>query len=393
MPVDTEIQGSPSSIEGAADWLRGTLGKAVTSGADAMAAARSTAASDWQGETGTAFAGTMGSGVGRVDALAAATSGVAGALEAYAARLGNLQHRMADIRSTAEGAGLTVSAYLVQEPGSGPADPGPPPAGPISPAAADAYNSAVTAWNKHQDKIRAYNKAASDAADVRSDLTTAAQGLRDEYRGLEGPDWVLNAADIAGGFAGAVMEFNASALRGTAGYFSGLAGENLQRLRANPGAGLSTLYDDLDHWGQVARNADEMAAGADDLAKASKSIPLKGSGALAIAGIGLGIASGEDPVQATASGAGGFLASVGAGAATGAVVGSFVPIPGVGTAAGAVVGAGVGIFTSGAIDSLFENGPDVGAAFDSGVDALEDTGGAIVDGAGAVVDGIGGLFD
>ena len=40
MPVDTEIQGSPSSIEGAADWLRGTLGKAVTSGADAMAAAR-----------------------------------------------------------------------------------------------------------------------------------------------------------------------------------------------------------------------------------------------------------------------------------------------------------------------------------------------------------------
>ncbi|MGY2704213.1 hypothetical protein [Nocardioides sp. HB32] len=135
-----------------------------------------------------------------------------------------------------------------------------------------------------------------------------------------------------------------------------------------------------------------MAAGADDLAKAGKSIPLKGSGALAIAGIGLDIAGGEDPVQATASGAGGFLASVGAGAATGAVVGSFVPVPGVGTAAGAVVGAGVGIFTSGAIDSLFENGPDVGAAVDSGVDALEDTGGAIADGAGAVVDGIGGLF-
>jgi hypothetical protein len=57
-----------------------------------------------------------------------------------------------------------------------------------------------------------------------------------------------------------------------------------------------------------------------------------------------------------------------------------------------VVGAGVGIFTSGAIDSLFEDGPDVGAAVDSGLDALEDTGGAIVDGAGAVVDGIGGLF-
>ena len=51
------------------------------------------------------------------------------------------------------------------------------------------------------------------------------------------------------------------------------------------------------------------------------------------------------------------------------------------------------IFTSGAIDSLFENGPDVGAALDSGDDALADTGGAIADGAGAVEAGIGGLFD
>lgn len=70
-------------------------------------------------------------------------------------------------------------------------------------------------------------------------------------------------------------------------------------------------------------------------------------------------------MQAVASGGAGFLASVGAGAATGAVIGSFVPIPGVGTAVGAVIGAGVGIFTSGAVDSLFENGPDVGEAFDS----------------------------
>jgi hypothetical protein len=391
MPVDTEIEGSSGAIEAAADWLRSSLGKSVTSSADALASARSTAASDWRGETGSAFAATIGSAVGRVDALAAAASGVAGALDAFAARLSSLQNRMADIRGTAQGAGLTVSAYVVEEPGAGPADPGPPPTGPVSPAAASAYTASVEAWNAHQDKVRAYNKAATDAADVRSDLTAAAQGLKDEYRGLEGPDWVLNAADIAGGFAGGVMEYNASALRGTSKYFSDLAARHLERLRANPGS-LSTLYDDLDHWGQVARNADDLAAGADDLAKASKSLPLKAGGALAIAGIGLDIASGEDPVQATASGAGGFAASVAAGAATGAVVGSFVPVPGVGTAAGAVVGAGVGVFTSGAIDSLFENGPDVGAAVDSGVDALEDTGGAIADGAGAVVDGIGGLF-
>lgn len=390
MPVDTEITGSPGSIEGAADWLRSSLGKAVTSSADALSAARSTAASDWHGETGSSFAATMGSAVGRVDALASAASGVAGALDAFAARLSSLQNRMADIRGTAQRAGLTVSAYLVEEPGAGPADPGPPPTGPVSPDAAHAYNAAVEAWNAHQDKVRAYNKAAADAEDVRSDLATATQGLADEYRGLEGPDWVLNAADIAGGFAGAVLEYNASALRGWSDYLAHQSRDYIDRIRANPG---SFSNADLNYWDDVARNADDVAAAADDLEHTSRSLPLKAGGALAIAGIGLDIASGEDPVQATASGAGGFLASVAAGAGTGALVGSFVPIPGVGTAAGAIVGAGVGIFTSGAIDSLFENGPDVGAAVDAGVDAVTDTAGAIADGAGAVVDGIGGLFD
>lgn len=390
MPVDTEIPGSSTSVEAAADWLRSTLGTAVASGADALAAARSTAASEWQGETGSAFASTMGSAVGRADALATAASGVAGALDAFASRLDSLQQRMADIRGAAQGAGLTVSAYVIEDPGAGPADPGPAPTGLVPPEAAHAYGSAVAAWNAHQDKVRAYNQAVADAAEVRSDLATATQGLADEYRGLEGPDWVLNASDIAGGFAGAVMEYNALALRGWADYESSLSRSYLERIRGNPG-GFSNA--DLDYWDDVARNADDVAGAADDLERSSKSLPLKAGGALAVAGIGLDIAGGEDPVQAVASGGGGFLASVAAGAGAGAVVGTFVPIPGVGTAAGAVVGAGVGIFTSGAIDSLFENGPDVGAAFDSGVDALADTGGAIADGAGAVVDGIGGLFD
>jgi hypothetical protein len=57
------------------------------------------------------------------------------------------------------------------------------------------------------------------------------------------------------------------------------------------------------------------------------------------------------------------------------------------------VGAGVGIFTSGAIDSLFENGPDVGAALDRGAESVVDTGKAIGDGVVSVGKKIGGLFD
>lgn len=390
MAIDTEIKGSPASIEGAAAWVRDTLGTAVSTSSDRMARARSTAASDWDGEAGRAFVGRIGSAVGKVDGLERSASSVASGLEAYAGRLASLQHRMAAIRGAAQAAGLTVTAYVIADPGPGPADPGPAPAGLISPAAAQAYDAAVTAWNAHQDKIRAYNRAAADAAEVRAELTTAAEGLTDEYRGLEGPEWLLNAADVAGGFAGATMQFNSSALRGTSTYFQGLAHDYLERIRANPGAFSNA---DLDHWDKVARNADDLAGRADDLKGTSKTFPLKASGALAVAGIGLDIATGEDPVQAVASGGGGLLASVAAGAGAGAVIGSFVPIPGVGTAAGAVIGAGVGIFTSGAIDSLFENGPDVGEAVDAGWDAVTDTGGAIADGAGAVVDGIGGLFD
>ncbi|GAB2449927.1 hypothetical protein GCM10027062_33940 [Nocardioides hungaricus] len=390
MPIDTEIQGSPASVESAASWLRSDLGKAVSSSADKLAGARSTASSDWDGAAGEAFTARIGSAVGRVDTLEAGITSVAGSLETYASRLSTLQNRMADIRGAAQTAGLTVTAYVIQDPGPGPANPGPPPAGAVSPAAADAYEGAVASWNDYQAKVQAYNTAATDAAAVRTELTAAAQAVQDEYTGLEGPDWVLTAADIAGGLAGAAMEFNSSALRGTSEYLARQAQEYLERIRANPGAFTNA---DLNYWDDVARNADDVARNADDLARSSRTFPLKLGGALAVAGIGLDIASGEDPVQAVASGGGGFLASVAAGAGAGAVVGTFVPIPGVGTAAGAIIGAGVGIFTSGAIDSLFENGPDVGEAFNSGVDALADTGEAIGDGVGAVVDGIGGLFD
>lgn len=71
-------------------------------------------------------------------------------------------------------------------------------------------------------------------------------------------------------------------------------------------------------------------------------------------------------------------------------------MPGVGTAVGAVVGtaigAGVAIFADGAIDSLFENGPDVGKALDEGWKSIESTGDAIGDAASSVKDTVGGWF-
>ena len=120
--------------------------------------------------------------------------------------------------------------------------------------------------------------------------------------------------------------------------------------------------------------------------------------ALGAAGLGLGIYNdyqeGESATQIVVSQGGSFLAGAGTGAAVGAAVGSVVPVAGtaVGAVVGGVVGAGVSIFADGAIDSMFENGPDVGAALSEGWDAVEDTGGAIASGVSGAAETVGGWF-
>lgn len=126
---------------------------------------------------------------------------------------------------------------------------------------------------------------------------------------------------------------------------------------------------------EEARAAQEVA---DDAAKAKLPGTLKvGGKMLGGAGVALGIASdldrGESVTQAVVSQGSSLLA----GMATGAIIGSAIPIPVVGTVVGAVVGAGVAIAADGAVDSLFENGPDVGKARSSGLGALAETGSAI----------------
>ncbi|MGH3620689.1 MAG: hypothetical protein ACRDQ5_02740, partial [Sciscionella sp.] len=139
------------------------------------------------------------------------------------------------------------------------------------------------------------------------------------------------------------------------------------------------MYQNLDAAGSSTTAA---STAADDAAKATrsgKSIGLKAGGVLAAAGIAYDISQGKPADQAIVSGVGGFGASV----ATGAVFGSFGGPIGIGF--GAVVGAGVGVFTSGAIDSLYENGIGaIGQAIKDGRDAVVDTGETVFDAGKAV---------
>lgn len=193
----------------------------------------------------------------------------------------------------------------------------------------------------------------------------------------------LTGADaLAGGTTGALLETSAGIRTADALARQNFHRSELARLRGQTSVpDADGFYRDLDHHSRALQQADDALRQAGTVKRAATVTPIKISGALAVAGIGYDIATGKDPVQAVAAGAGGFAASV----ATGAAIGTLVGGP-AGTVLGAVGGAVVGTFTSGMIDGLFEDGPDVGAAFHRGLDTVGDS-------AKALGHGIASLFD
>ncbi len=391
MSLDTEIKGDPASIRHASSWLRDTLAPALDKSVDALNDARKTATADWQGATSTAFAGAMSRGVSEVDPIHAGVQKVAGCFDDFAGSLQSCQSRMESIRGEARAADLTVSGFVIQDPGAGPAHPGQPPEF-ASQGQVDSWNRVVAAYNEHQDKIRDYNRLVQMADEVWTDIERAWERVSQQDRALDAASWTFSLSDVAGGLGGALRELDVSLLRKNATYFKGLSDSYLARLRAGttvpPGAA-SQFYDDLDHWSRVGQGADESLSAASRAARVAKVAPIAVGGVLALGGTYYDYKYGGESIeQAAASNLGGFAASVG----TGALIGTAIGGP-VGTAVGAVVGAGVGVFTSGMIDGLWENNGDVSDAFMAGVDTVVDTGAALVDVGGSVVDGIGGLFD
>jgi hypothetical protein len=411
--VDTEIKGDPAAIKQAGSWLKEKLAVKAEAAADAFNSARSDAAGSWNSVAGDEFVGVMKRGRDATDDLAGATQKMGGDVTDFGEKLKICQDDMATIRDDARGAGLTVTGFVIQDPGPGPARPPDHFVG--TQEQVDAHNADVAAYDAHQDKIRAYHHAASEAARIDRKYATACRELQDTYTVGQHAAWIVSAADIIGK---GVAE---SALAGIAAQQSALttraqdlltdAKRAIDDLQAHPEQYLKRkwlFFKELDA-GKL--EADRLAiAGkldeAEDLLRQSShlddaKLPKflgRGGKVLGPLGLGLGIYNdyeeGESATQIAVSQGVSFGAGLAAGAGIGAAVGSVVPVAGtaVGAVVGGVIGAGVSIFSDGAIDSLFENGPDVGQALSEGVDALADTGDAIADGIGSVADGIGGLF-
>lgn len=421
MSVDTEILGSPGSVEGIADWLRGRLAAALGEAADRANDARRAASGSWRSEAGDEFVEVMSGARGKIDDLESATRTMSEDLDTFASKLRRCQDMMGEVRSSARGHGLTVAGFIVQHPGAGPSRPPDDFVGTTEEVGA--HNERVASFDAHQELLRAYHDADTEAARIDRVYATACRELTEDYTVGQHASWVLTLGDILGdAAAGAIGVHIASRQSGLHGRAQGLideASRAIDELQAHPERYLKRKWFFFQTLDEVRLEADRLAiAGrldeAEDLLSQarhlddSRALRYLGRAGKVLGPLGLGLGAyndyreGETTTQiAVSQGVStglGIAAGVGASALTGAAMGATFGsvVPGVGTVVGAVVGtaigAGVAIFADGAIDSLFENGPDVGAAAEAGVEALADTGGAIADGVSSAADTVSGWF-
>lgn len=303
------------------------------------------AESGWDGESGEAFATKVRNAFTKTDSFANDVRSYATHFDALATDIQSAQTDMANIRTRASEAGLSIKDQVIDQPADDP------------------------------DKIAAYNTAVQAADVVRQRESFWGNTWKNMMNDVK-DKWFLIIGDLVGGGAAARAVLNSSMLRSTAAQASSDALKALIEAKNAPaGTPRETIYRDMDWSREQMQNAGKALDDAEKAKANGKSIGLKVGGALAVAGIAYDIHNGKPVEQAIVSGTAGFAASV----AAGALIGSIVPGPGtaVGAVAGAIVGAGTGIFTSGAVDAMYTDGLSVGGAVNGGLDALDATGDAI----------------
>lgn len=345
MTVDTHVNGNPDSVRAAAGWIRDQLASNIDVTAETMYSIRNTADSAWDGPASRLACEKLTHGAQRTVDMAAAARTYASAIDAFAAELQKAHDRMADVRTGAAAAGLTLSGHVILAPG------------PESEAHRLAY------------------EAASHGADAARQIETlAGETLKNVW--LEVTErWFFLASDLLGGAAEGLASKHVSLLTKRADLLAEEAAKYLRLAQsAPPGTPAAQIYRDVDESRAALRRSEIFRDVAEKFeTKAGRFFAGLG-GAVAVGGIAYDIYEGKPVDQAVVSGCLGFGAAV----AAGALIGTAIPVPGVGTLVGAVGGAAVGIFTSGAVDTLYTEGlGSVGAAIGDGAAAVADTGSAI----------------
>lgn len=335
MPIDTKVDGKVGSVQAVAGWLRNSFADGLRTSIDTLDTTRNRTDAGWDGPASETFSVQALTTTAGASDLASAAADYAAKVDAFAAALQALHDGMRDVRSDAIDAGLDVIDDAIIEP--------------IDDALRDTFDALERR-----------------VAHLRGDETAAGEQLKLDYIDAAAKTFFF-CGSIGIGLAQAAMETRAWLMTAKAKGLYAQAVQWAEFARTAPaGSPLSAVYRDFGFSDFLRSQADDLVRNADDLNSKAGRWGLRAGGALAVLGIGYDIANGKPVDQAVVAGGLGFGAAV----AAGALIGTAIPIPGVGTVAGAIGGAFVGIFTSGMVDDLYQNGFDsigdsLGAGWDS----------------------------
>ncbi len=386
--LDTTLDADEAAFCDVAASLSGPVTDSLAVSTSALVFARGDRG-DWSGDAADAFRSRMTSVLSSADDATDASARVAAGFQQFADSVGGARVRIDGIRERAAGAGLTLTQTSIVRPAQPPAPPDEL-TGAVTAAQVRAFDDARTARALALARQSAFADAAAEMESTRADLDHAEIDLDRVVSDVDA--LLIPALDfVTGAGIGVLIDEGVVAMRGQAAFLEAASARALATTTLPGAADFSgVFYSDLDRAAQLAAQSGAVADDAARLVRAGKAAGWVVGGVLTGVSIYNDIEAGESTTQAVVSNGGGFLASVGAGAAIGGMIGTVVPGPGnvVGVVVGSVVGGVVGIVTSGAIDSIFENGWDVGDAFENGWNDLRDSGAAVADlvaqGTGAV---------
>lgn len=366
MPIDTFIAGNPTDIRRVEDWIRTTLGTTIGNVADAAARARRIADDAWDGDASETYLDRSSEHVHAIDDFHERTSKTADVFAGLAGELSRALSDMADIRARALAAGLPVVCNTISDP---------------PPGDDEAAFRRTSAYQEASDAAEAVHARWSVAVATATNTWT-------------GHPW------SASFLVSTALDYVDKNLQGRIADLltmqQHLQTEAIREMERFLSLSPDTPYDELRRlFGSAREPLDDLVATTgrlDDMASMSRTAGRAAGTIGLVAGVGLDyFAGGESLEQAVVSNGLGLGASIAAGSAAGAMVGSIVP--GAGTAFGAVVGAAAGtvtgIFTSGAVDNLYESSTkSIGGSFSAGLAEVGSAASATKELAGASIGGL-----
>lgn len=196
MAIETKIEGDPGSIQASVEWLRGTYRSAIGDVTSSATGAIAGSADSWIGDAADAFRAELADRSALARQIEDGVDTVANGFDRYGDALRNALRRMREIRDTAAGAGLELTATQILPPGPMPALPAALP-DVVTAAQRALHQAAVEALEDYRRKVAAYQTASGDAEKVMTDLYSALKDLVKIGTELNGLAERLKSADLS----------------------------------------------------------------------------------------------------------------------------------------------------------------------------------------------------